>query len=313
MGKADREASRMRGSNPRFSGRRILLNVPAGNISHAEGVYRAARHFAAKLYRALQGKLGGLRRAICLQNANTIYCRSAAARYASFRKHDMQLMPRDNPPFQPPFTQGGHESCACQKPSPPRRRRRSVSEPDEGDTQKSAALFADDRTNAVHSLPCTPHQSLRDSFPPRGKWQSVSEPDEGDTRKSGTLFADECRFAQNKNVAANGSTSARCAPQARCPQAIGSAAEALRGRLQPSMATRDQTRDGTSVTKRSEVDSRSKRDRLRRGVAAEQGEAMICLCNKKNVASQVKPATTMELMIRFELTTSSLPMTCSTY
>ena len=28
----------------RFSGRRILLNVPAGNISHAAGVYRAARH-----------------------------------------------------------------------------------------------------------------------------------------------------------------------------------------------------------------------------------------------------------------------------
>ena len=34
------------------------------------------------------------------------------------------------------------------------------------------------------------------------------------------------------------------------------------------MATRDQTRDGTSVTKRSEVDRRAERDILRRGAMA---------------------------------------------
>ena len=59
------------------------------------------------------------------------------------------------------------QACAP-LPSPPRRRWRSVSEPDEVDTEKSETLFADDRTNAAHSLPCTPHQSLRDSFPRGG-------------------------------------------------------------------------------------------------------------------------------------------------
>lgn len=36
-------------------------------------------------------------------------------------------------------------------------------------------------------------------------------------------------------------------------------------------------RDGTHVTKRSEVDRKNKRDLLRKGVAAEQSAAMTCL------------------------------------
>jgi hypothetical protein len=53
------------------------------------------------------------------------------------------------------------------------------------------------------------------------------------------------------------------------------------------MATRDQTRDGTSVTKRSEVDSRSKRDRLRRGAATERVSGDI-FCKQDVYARQQK-------------------------
>ena len=71
---------------------------------------------------------------------------------------------------------------------------------------------------------------------------------------------------------------------------------------------------------RREARNTRKRDRLRREAATERvsGDALQMSAGfskkNKNVAANGSTfAATMELMIRFELTTSSLPMTCSTY
>ena len=66
---------------------------------HAEGAYRAVRQIGRLTPRDMFAEC---KHDILPQRGSTI---------CLLRKHDMRLMPRDNPPSHPPFTPGGHRKA----------------------------------------------------------------------------------------------------------------------------------------------------------------------------------------------------------